>query len=723
MNVYFPNEKQEIWLKFALEEHFLSENQILKNNVIKNYKDKAEEKFTKISSVLKINQQLVQGFQEELSDTFKVSRQRIKQKLNQQRLATGNWKVDDIISINSIIDITGINEKQAVSFKVLTKNKDDFTVIIQYLNSKKQLEYKIRDITINNCGTFNFTLNKEEVTFPNWQEILKLQSLINDYIIWKDKELVEHVELLSNKLKKISNSVLSFVKVNNQNFFNNWEWEINLQKIKEKLLVTIEQEIEEYKQLIEKGQMQYEKNLKISQELKENLTNGNLNFVFSENSKENIKNLNQNKNNTNVTFDIFYYNKKYFIGSYKTETSTINFKILRDSLIAKNRLLEIKEKVAAIRKSVLIVDSKIRTAVNDLTKLHDSIIELLQIKKQEWETLTNHTIVNVQLQNQKILAQLKLDIEQLVKKISFIKNKISELSNQKIANSWFYNDYLTFIRYYEKANEVAPWSIEKYLCWDKNFNIIKNNLKIYTGYDDFDDYKTIFLSKLYNIKTIDIEHCQKSLVEISKTKFKKLSWWQKIINKLSWTWKKTKRNIKVIKENNIKNFGTLIANLNENKTSIDKISVSYQRQSIPELLPTSEPWDEWIIEKKPKLSRSNSTDSAISSLSYEFEENDYSIIDIDKILRELNSYSFPQYSDLESSTESSRQEFNHCLTRTASSDSGICSGQITPKPVSTNPFDDESDDEELAGNTINESNNLVNTVPLPSKSTPKLNFS
>ncbi|WP_339040743.1 hypothetical protein [Spiroplasma endosymbiont of Apeira syringaria] len=54
MNVYFPNEKQEIWLKFALEEHFLSENQILKNNVIKNYKDKAEEKFTKISIVLKI---------------------------------------------------------------------------------------------------------------------------------------------------------------------------------------------------------------------------------------------------------------------------------------------------------------------------------------------------------------------------------------------------------------------------------------------------------------------------------------------------------------------------------------------------------------------------------------------------------------------------------------------------------------------------------------------
>ncbi|WP_339040737.1 hypothetical protein [Spiroplasma endosymbiont of Apeira syringaria] len=166
-----------------------------------------------------------------------------------------------------------------------------------------------------------------------------------------------------------------------------------------------------------------------------------------------------------------------------------------------------------------------------------------------------------------------------------------------------------------------------------------------------------------------------------------------------------------------------VANLNENKTSIDKISVPYQRQSIPELLPTSEPWDEWIIEKKPKLSISNSTDSAISSLSSEFEENDYSIIDIDKILRELNSYSFPQYSDLESSTESSRQEFNHCLTRTASSDSGICSGQITPKPVSTNPFDDESDDEELAGNTINESNNLVNTVPLPSKSTPKLNFS
>lgn len=167
MNIYFPNEKQEILLKFALKEHFLSENQILGNNVVENYKDKTEEKFTKTSSALKINQQLVQGFQEELFDIFKVSKQRIKQKLNQQRLTTGNWKVDDIISINSIVNITGINENQAVSFKVLTENKDDFTVIIQYLNSKKQLEYKIRDITINNCGTFNFTLSKEEVTFPN----------------------------------------------------------------------------------------------------------------------------------------------------------------------------------------------------------------------------------------------------------------------------------------------------------------------------------------------------------------------------------------------------------------------------------------------------------------------------------------------------------------------------------------------------------------------------
>lgn len=55
--------------------------------------------------------------------------------------------------------------------------------------------------------------------------------------------------------------------------------------------------------------------------------------------------------------------------------------------------------------------------------------------------------------------------------------------------------------------------------------------------------------------------------------------------------------------------------------------------------------------KKPKLSRSNSTDSAISSFSSESEENDYSIIDIEKILRELNSYSFAEYSDLESSTE------------------------------------------------------------------------
>ncbi|WP_425376960.1 hypothetical protein [Spiroplasma endosymbiont of Aleiodes alternator] len=35
-------------------------------------------------------------------------------------------------------------------------------------------------------------------------------------------------------------------------------------------------------------------------------------------------------------------------------------------------------------------------------------------------------------------------------------------------------------------------------------------------------------------------------------------------------------------QNNTKNFGTLIVNLNDNKTSIDEISVPYQRQSIPQ---------------------------------------------------------------------------------------------------------------------------------------------
>ncbi len=46
--------------------------------------------------------------------------------------------------------------------------------------------------------------------------------------------------------------------------------------------------------------------------------------------------------------------------------------------------------------------------------------------------------------------------------------------------------------------------------------------------------------------------------------------------------KKTKIAIKTVKENNTKNFGTLIVNLNDNKTSIDEISVPYQRQSIPQ---------------------------------------------------------------------------------------------------------------------------------------------
>lgn len=135
------------------------------------------------------------------------------------------------------------------------------------------------------------------------------------------------------------------------------------------------------------------------------------------------------------------------------------------------------------------------------------------------------------------------------------------------------------------------------MYWDKNYQIIKNKLKTYSGYDNFDDYKTVSLNKIKNIKDIDIEDCKKSLVELSKTKFKKLSWWQKIINKISWTWKKTKIAIKTVKENNTKNFGIWIANSNDNKRLIDEINIPCQRQSIPELLPTSEPWDEWMIEK------------------------------------------------------------------------------------------------------------------------------
>lgn len=109
----------------------------------------------------------------------------------------------------------------------------------------------------------------------------------------------------------------------------------------------------------------------------------------------------------------------------------------------------------------------------------------------------------------------------------------------------------------------------------------------------------------------------------------------------------------------------------------------------------------------------------ISSLASESE----SIIDIDKVtLREFDSDSSTDYSDLENSTKSSRQQFNHHISRTSSNDSGICSGQITPKSVTTNSFDDESDDEELDNNLFNEGNNLVDTVPLVSKSTLKLNF-
>lgn len=716
VNVYFPSEKQEILPKFSLEEHFLLEEQILQTNILKDNDSHniAKLKLMKANNILKINQKLSEGFQKELSDAFQISEERAKINL-------GKWEVNDIIAVNSLVNIDGIKENELVYFKVLQKNRDNFTVIIQYLNSKKTWDYKIRDITINNCKSFNFTFSKENLNFPSQEEIIDSQTLINDYITWKDKTIPEYVLLLLQKLKKINDPILGFVKVNNQNSFNYWEWEINLQKIKEKLLEIIDKEIMNDKQLIEEGQLTHLERLRNNEDLRYVISNNILTFDFTENSKEKIKSLKENVNKTSVIFDISYHSN--FLGNYKKQTSAINFKINRDSSIAKKRLAAIKEEVSKIRNSLVVVNSKIRTVTNDLHDLHNSILNLLQTKKQEWETLSNHTNLNVQFQNQRVIAKLKLDIEQLNEQLVNIKDKIFKLSAQKVQNSLFYNDYITFIRYYDRVTEDTPSDMKKYLYWDKNYQIIKNKLKIYSGYNNFDHYETVSLNKINNIKDIDIENCKKSLVELSKTKFKKLSWWQKIINKISWTWKKTKIAIKTVKENNTKNFGTLIANLNDNKTSIDEISVPYQRQSISELLPTSEPWDEWIIEKKPKLSRSNSTDSAISWLSSEFEENDYSIIDNDKILRELNSYSFPQYSDLESSTESSRQEFNHCLTRTASSDSGICSGQITPKPVSTNPFDDESDDEELAGNTINESNNLVNTVPLPSKSTSKLNFS
>ncbi|WP_425381372.1 hypothetical protein [Spiroplasma endosymbiont of Polydrusus pterygomalis] len=748
INIYFPNEKQEILVNFALEEHFLLEEQILQNDVINNdYKNKTEEKFTNVIKKLKINQQLAQGFQKELSDAFQISKQRVKKKLNEERIKTDKWKVDDIIIVDSILNINGINENQAVSFKVLTKNKNDFTVIFQYLNSKKQLEYKIRDITINNCRTFNFALTQEEITFPNQQEILKLQLLINDYLTWKDKTIPEYVKLLLEKLNKINNPILNFVKVKNQNSFNDWEWEINVQKIKEKLLKIIDEEITQYDKLKaaedeelkvaldEKLKLALNEKLKV-ENLKKFIIDDILKFDFTKNCKEKIKNLNENVNELGVIFDIIYDSK--FLGNYKTQAATINFRILRDSSIAKNRLASIKKEIEKITAAVSNINEEMNTAIKNLNDLRNGIIKLLQTKKEEWETLSNHTNLKVQLQNQQILAQLKSDIKQLVKKVTFINNKISELCNKKIENSFFYREYLTFIEYYQKVSEVTFSDIEKCLYWDQNYQIIKNNLKIATGYDNFDQYKTEFLS---DIQTIDIEYCKKNLVEISKIKFKKLSWWQKIINKISWTWTKTKIAISTLKADNKKDFENLIK-VDSNVSLPNAINISLQEKNNWLILPTSEPWDQWIIKKEPKykndirLSRQSSNDSAISLLSSESEENDYSNDNIDKILREFDSNNLINYSDLQNSTELSCQEFNYRISRTPSSDSGICSGQSTPELVSTNPFDKEEfvdnspfknccadQFEETTSVLFNECNSLLDNKSLLSKLPAKLKFS
>ncbi|WP_425382833.1 hypothetical protein [Spiroplasma endosymbiont of Melieria omissa] len=86
----------------------------------------------KANNILKINQKLSEGFQKELSDAFKISEERAKVKL-------GKWEVNDIIAVNSLVNIDGIKENELVYFKVLQKNRDNFTVIIKYLNSKKNM--------------------------------------------------------------------------------------------------------------------------------------------------------------------------------------------------------------------------------------------------------------------------------------------------------------------------------------------------------------------------------------------------------------------------------------------------------------------------------------------------------------------------------------------------------------------------------------------------------
>lgn len=137
--------------------------------------------------------------------------------------------------------------------------------------------------------------------------------------------------------------------------------------------------------------------------------------------------------------------------------------LIRPLTTAQKRLAAIKEEVSKIRNSVVIVDSKIRTAVNDLNNLHNNIINLLQSKKEEWETLSNHINLNVQFQNKRVIEKLKLDIEQLNKQVINIKDKIFKLSDQKVENSWYYNDYITFIRYYDRVIKDKPSDMKKYL--------------------------------------------------------------------------------------------------------------------------------------------------------------------------------------------------------------------------------------------------------------------
>lgn len=281
------------------------------------------------------------------------------------------------------------------------------------------------------------------------------------------------------------------------------------------------------------------------------------------------------------------------------------------------------------------------------------------------------------------MAKLKSDIDQLSEQLVVIKEKIVELNHQKIENSLFYNDYLTFIRYYQQASEVTSSDIKKYLYWDKNYQSIKSKLAIHTGYDNFDEYKTKLLS---NIKSISIEDHKKSLLTISKTKFKELSWWQKIINKISWTWTKTKNAIAKIKTKNTTNFENLIKKININDSLISEINITLQEKNNWLILPISEPWDQWIIEKEFKyLSRQDSNDSGFSFKSEENNCANIAICEIDKILSQINI--------------ETDQEFNQRISRTSSTDSGVCFEQSTSKLVSTNPFDNESDDEQFTSNT------------------------